>query len=219
MTASAEYLDGARYVLGTVDQTLLVDGDVDVLSTSWAGSTYASTGYRASREVIMSLWRTANEHALLGCGPVLWSGHDLEQLAWLHHCLSLVDGTPCHGPTSWPMVVAGSADPDDTDHYFCLLGGDTSQRNRFSEWFGGLGIYSRPRHLLTYRRNLAREIQGALRARGPMSKRAIARVIQARKSAVSAIVDRLARAGRISRATGWAWQCCTESHARKEARE
>ena len=201
-----DYTEGARYVLGAIRQ-IFVDNDGDALASPWHGSMYVNSGTGAHRDVIVSLWRCANEHARLGDGPVLWLGHDLTQLSWLHHCAVLADGTPCHGPISWPIVVSCWQERRAASSYVCLLGGEPDQCERFRDWFGELGSHSEPLWPPSYGRILTREILQALRMHGPMSKRNIARVIQARKVAVSRAVDQLARAGRIRPGHGWSWVC------------
>ena len=203
---TAGYIEGARYVLVSIDQAIIGDGGGDALARPWQGRMFVHTD-TAHHDVIISLWRCASEHARLGGGPVIWVGHDLTQLAWLHHCVVLADGTPCHGPTSWPLVVSRWNEPATAGSYICLLGGDAAEWDRFRERFGEVGNHSEPRQPPQYGRNLNYEILQALRTHGPMSKRAIARVIQARKDTVRHAVDQLARAGRVWRGHGWAWTC------------
>lgn len=199
------YLNSARYALGSIE--VKHNGYSCTPNASWTGNVFIDSPAEPHRPLIQALWKLASEHALFGGGAVLWIGHDFAQLAWLHQSATLTYGRPCPGPISWPIVIASRRAADTGACYYCLLGGEEEQRRRFRKRFERRGSFSEPTHLPDRGRNLAREILLALRTRGPMSKRAIARVVQARKLEVGHVVDQLAAAGHIRRGDGWSWTC------------
>lgn len=207
----------------------------DGLTQTWFGNVYLNPPNNQRGYLIKAFWRRACEHVLFDGGTVLWAGYSLGPLARLHACEPLGDGMECPGPISWPIVMIGPQGPGTTPggricwidgetgeagkqpghgNYFCLLGGDAGQRERFRDRFGEFGDYCEPKQHMG---SLASDILCALRRHGPMSKRAIARVIHARKVAVARVVDQLASAQRIRRACGWTWAVVgTQPTAREE---
>ena len=158
-------------------------------------------------------------HALLGGerSAVVWAGYSHEQLSTLQRCPPLANGQRCPVPSQWPRVIVkpricwidgktGEPSKGPIKHnFFCLLGGDRYQRARFRERFSQFGACVMPMRQPERRRDLKREILVLLSSRDPMSKRAIARAIQAQESAVRRAVDELARAGQLQRGHAWSW--------------
>ena len=162
---------------------------------------------------------------------VIWAGYSLGPLPRLHACRSFDDGTPCPGPLAWPLVLITAGAPSATSggricwidgatgepgqrpghgNYFCLLSYDRDQRERFRERFGAFGFFQAPRHLPRKRRDLVSEIRAALAVQ-PLSKRALARTINACSADVRRIVDDLAAAGEVVR-DGSRWRLASQEN-------
>lgn len=199
--------------------------DDNGLAKPWFGRVYLNPPNNRTGYLIKAFWRRANQHALFHGGSVLWAGYSLGPLARLHACDAFDDGTPCPGPISWPFVIIGPQAPCTTTggricwidgetgepgmhpghgNYFCLLGGDQSQRARFRERFGTFGSYHGPYRLPAPSRNPVFELIDVLRHAGPMSKRELARALGVRNGVVGPAIDRLAVEGQV-RKVGRKW--------------
>ena len=171
---------------------------------------------------------------------VIWAGFSLNPLSRLLACEPFEDGTPCPGPTSWPLVFIGPNAPHTTGggrimwtdgntgepgkqpghgNYFCLLGGDDAQRARFRERFGAFGEYQAPARLPRPVRDLEAEIRAVLAGCAVgMSKTALPRAIGARKHDALRAIDALISAGEMV-ANGKRWTLARAPETVPQGRE
>jgi hypothetical protein len=229
-----KFVEAGRYTLGRIDldpgscpvanQTVKAERiytkEDDGLEQIWGGCVFCNPPGDKSGKLVKRFWHRCNEHALLG-GPgaaVIWAGYSHEQLSTLQRCPPLANGQPCPVPSQWPHVIViprirwidgktGEPGKGPIKHnFFCLLGGDRDQRARFREAFSEFGAAVMPQRQPEAQRDLAAEIVKALSVHGPMSKRALARVLHVRQETVGRVVDELARVGAIQRGRGWSWE-------------
>ena len=190
------------------------------LELPWGGRVFVNPPGDRSGRLVRQFWRRANQHALCGGtgAAVLWVGFSIEQLRTLQTGCGEIDGILCPTPHDWPRVICKKRIPWDQRrfnyeigawytkpgrqpthaNYFCLLGGDDEQRARFRERFGAYGVCLPGRRIAVPNRALEAQLIDAVRQHGPLSKRALIRIVQTRTSTGLAVIDRLIQRGQLA---------------------
>ena len=110
-----------------------------------------------------------------------------DRIAWDHRYIDYETGE---------FVTVSQRQPTHAN-YFCLLGGDGKARARFRDRFGRYGVYEPGQGIPRRPRDLDSELLTAVREHGPLSKRALIRLVRIRTSTGLAAIDRLIAGGQF----------------------